>query len=77
MAPGQTPSFVTMSPVNNPVLSIFLSSTLRTLLVLLLLVSCSTCIAISVLISYPLDFAIPLVVLNVTIFSHHWYAMTK
>jgi hypothetical protein len=40
-------------------------------------VSCFTCIAMSILISLELSFLIPLVVLNVTISLHHWYAMSK
>jgi len=84
MASDQTRSFVTMSSANdplrrllNPILNIFLSSTLRFLLALLLLVSCCMCIAISLLSDLPPVFLIPLVVLNVTILLHHWYVMTK
>jgi hypothetical protein len=84
MAPVETRSSVTMSPVNiplqqflNPVLSIFLSSTLRILLALLLLVSCYTCIALSLLIPLPLEVVIALEILNVTICLHHWFVMTK
>jgi ABC-type multidrug transport system permease subunit len=81
MAPGQTRSLVAMSnPLQrsfNTVLGIFLSSTLRILLVLLLLVSCYTSIAISIITSLPLGITITLVVLNAIIFFHHWYVMSR
>jgi hypothetical protein len=71
---------MTMSPVNNPlqhILSILLNSTVRILLALLLVVSCYTCIAMSLLTALDPIVVIPLVVLNVIIFVHHWYVMTK
>ncbi|KIJ91264.1 hypothetical protein K443DRAFT_686171 [Laccaria amethystina LaAM-08-1] len=76
-----------MSPVNNPfqrllklILSIFLSSTLRILLVLLLLVSCFTCIAMSISTwSLVPVVTIPLAVLSVHIIFRHSFVtvMTK
>ncbi|EDR07395.1 uncharacterized protein LACBIDRAFT_327869 [Laccaria bicolor S238N-H82] len=61
------------------VLSIFLSSSLRSWLARLLLGSCFTCIALSLSIWGIVgpENLIPMVVLNVTILSHHSYVMTK
>lgn len=65
------------NPVLSIFLSVFLSSTLRILLALLLLVSCYTCIAMSLFSSFPLVFVILLVAFNAIIFLHHWYVVTK
>jgi hypothetical protein len=61
----------------NPLLNILLSSTLRILLVLLLLVSCYTSIAMLILTFLPPELVITLGVLNVTISLHHWFVMIK
>jgi len=61
----------------NTVLSILLTSTLRILLVLLLLVSCLTSIAMLILTSHPLEVVITVVVLDIIVSLHHWFFMIK
>jgi len=61
----------------NAVLSILLSSTLRILLVLLLLVSCYASIAMLILTSHGVGVVITVVVLNVIVSLHHWFVMKK
>ena len=67
-----------LKQLSNAVLSILLSSTLRISLVLLLLVSCYTCIAMLMLTpaSLPERFVV-LVALVVPISAHHWLVMIK
>jgi len=76
--------FLQMSPINNSlkrllktIRSLFLNGTLRILLVLLLLVTCYTCIALTLFAFLPYVVIIEVVVLNVVLMLHHWYGMTK